>query len=271
MNCPTVMVYVDFDAAARIHLAARLADRFESILIGIAACAPHPPVGRAGLAIPLVLTQDSLDELKGALDQQKDRFRSIAEKGSRQVEWRSALDLPTEFVAREACAADLVIIGRERVSGDPYRSLDPGALLLKVGRPVLMVPTGLDRLHAARVAIAWKDTREARRALSDSLQFLRDAEKVLLVEVRTQHEAHTVRDGLSNAMSYLARHRITTTTALMLQGANVTEELFRVVSTEHIDLLVAGAYGHSRLGEWVFGGVTDALLRNSPVSCLFSH
>ena len=271
MGYPTVMVHVDFDAEARIHLAARLADRFESILVGIAACAPHPPLGRGGLAIPPLVTQDHLDELKGALDQQKDRFRSIAEKGSREVEWRSAVDLPTEFVAREACAADLVIIGRERISGDPYRSLDPGALLLKVGRPVLMVPAGLDRLRADRVVVAWKDTREARRALSDSLPFLRDAEQVLLVEIRVEYEADAVRHVVTNAMNYLARHRITTTTALMLQAANVTEELLRVVSTERIDLLVAGAYGHSRLGEWVFGGVTHDLLRKSPVCCLFSH
>jgi nucleotide-binding universal stress UspA family protein len=274
MAYPTVMVHVDFDAAteARVRLAAGLADRFESILIGVAACAPHPPLVRGGVAIAPLLTEDNLDELKVALDQQEHRFRSIAAKGSRQAEWRSALDLPTEFVAREACAADLIIIGRERLSGDPFRFLDPGALLLRVGRPVLIVPTGLDRLHAKRIAVAWKDTRETRRALSDSLPFLLDAEKVFLVEVvGAEHEAETAQHGVSNAMNYLTRHRITTTVALMLQAANVTDELLRVVRTEHIDLLVAGAYGHSRLGEWVFGGVTRDLLHKSSVCCLFSH
>jgi hypothetical protein len=157
-------------------------------------------------------------------------------------------------LSREACAANLVIIGRERLSADPFRSLDPGALLLPVGRPVLLVPTGLNHLHANRIAVAWKDTREARRALSDSLPFLHDTEKVFLVEVCTEHEAKAVQHRMSNIMNYLARHRITTATALMLQAANVTDELLGVVRKENVDLLVAGAYGHSRLGECVFGG-----------------
>ena len=129
----------------------------------------------------------------------------------------------------------------------------------------------LNHLYANRIAVAWKDTREARRALSDSLPFLHDAEKVFLVEVCTEHEAKAVQHRMSNIMNYLARHHITTATALMLQAANVTDELLGVVRKEDVDLLVAGAYGHSRLGEWVFGGVTHDLLHKSPVCCLFSH
>jgi nucleotide-binding universal stress UspA family protein len=133
------------------------------------------------------------------------------------------------------------------------------------------VPTEIDHLHANRVAVAWKSTREARRALSDSLPFLHDAEKVFLVEVCVEHEAEAVRRRVSNVMSYLARHRITTATALMSHAANVTDELLGIVRKENVDLLVAGAYGHSRLGEWVFGGVTHDLLYKSPICCLFSH
>jgi nucleotide-binding universal stress UspA family protein len=273
MAYPTMMVHVDFEAStkARVHLATSLADRFRSTLLGIAACAPHPSVVRAGLAIPPLATCENPDELKIALDQQEHQFRSIAAKGRCQVKWRSALDLPTEFVAREAGGADLVIIGRERFSGDPFRFLDPGALLLRIGRPVLLVPDGLDQLRASRVAVAWKDTREARRALSDSLGFLHDAEKVFLVEVCAKHEAEIVQQDLSNAIYYLIGHRITTATPLMLPAPDVADELLRIVRTEQIDLLVAGAYGHSRLGEWVFGGVTRDLLRKSPICCLFSH
>jgi nucleotide-binding universal stress UspA family protein len=53
--------------------------------------------------------------------------------------------------------------------------------------------------------------------------------------------------------------------------ASVTDALLRLVHDENIDLLVAGAYGHSRLGEWAFGGVTRGLLTQSPVCCLLSH
>jgi nucleotide-binding universal stress UspA family protein len=273
MAYPTIMVHVGFDAAteARLRLATGLADRFESALIGIAACAPHPPFEPAGVAIVPLSIQDNLDELTNALDQQQHRFRSITANGSRRVEWRSALEPPTEFIVRESYTADLIIIGSEHLPRDPFQSLDPGALVLRVGRPVLMVPNRLDGLRANRIAVAWKDTREARRALSDSLPFLHDAERVFLVEVCAKHEAESVRYGLNDVMNYLTRHHITTTAAVALQAASVTDELLRVVRTENIDLLVAGAYGHSRLGEWVFGGVTRELLHKSPVCCLFSH
>lgn len=273
MTYTTIMVHVDFDAATegRVRLAAGVADRFESRLIGIAAYAPHPPFVRGGIALAPFFTQDNLDELKVALDQQEHRFRSIVSKGSRQVEWRSALDLPTEFLAREARAADLIIIGRQHLFEDPYRSLNPGALLLRVGRPVLVVPNGLDRLRADRIAVAWKDTREARRVLPDSLPFLHDAEKLFLVEIREEPEIEDSEHRVSDVMNYLTRHRVMTSAALMLQAANVTDELLHVVRTKQIDLLVAGAYGHSRLGEWVFGGVTRELLHKSPVCCLLSH
>jgi nucleotide-binding universal stress UspA family protein len=273
MTYATVMVHVDFDAAteSRVRLAAGLADRFQAMVVGIAACAPRLPFARGGVALAPLFTQDNLAELKVALDRQQDRFRSIAAKGSRQVEWRSALDIPTEFLAREARAADLVIIGRRHVLEAPYWSLNPGALLLTVGRPVLVVPNGLDHLDAKRVVVAWKDTREARRVLCDSLPFLRDAEKLFLVEVREELEAEPSHRRVSDVMNYLTRHRITTSAGLTLQAANVTDELFRVVRTKQIDLLVTGAYGHSRLGEWVFGGVTRDVLHKSPVCCLFSH
>ena len=272
MGYPTMMVHVDFDAAteSRVRLATGLADRFEATLIGVAACAPHPPLARGGVGIAPLFTEESVDDLKVALDQLERRFRSIAVNGSRQVEWRSALDCPTEFATREACATDLVIIGRERLSADPFRSLDPGALLLQVGWPVLLVPTGIGRLDAKRVVVACKDTREARRALSDSLPFLHDAEKIFLVEICAEPEAEAVQH-LNNITTYLARHRITTATGLTLQAANVTDELLGIVHKKKADLLVAGAYGHSRLGEWVFGGVTHDLLQKSPICCLLSH
>jgi nucleotide-binding universal stress UspA family protein len=273
MAYATVMVHVDFDPAteARVRLAAGLADRFKSTLIGVAACAPHPPFVRGGVAIAPLFAQDNPDELNAALDQREHRFRSIGAKASRQIEWRSALDLPTEFVAREARAADLIIIGRDHLPGDTYRSLDPGALLLTVGRPVLMVPDGLDRLQVDRVAVAWKDMREARRALSDSLPFLHDAEKVFVVEVCEGHQDERAQRHVSDVVNYLTRHHITTSAGLVLRAENATDELLRIIRTEQIDVVVAGAYGHSRLGEWVFGGVTRDLLRKSPICCLFSH
>jgi len=272
MAYATIMVHVDFDAfEPRVSLAAGLADRFESTFIGIAAYPPEPPFVWGGAGIGPLSTQRNIDELKLALDQQEGQFRSIAMNGRRRIEWRSAIDLPTEFLAREARAADLVVIGGQHPAAHTYPSFDAAGFLIRAGRPVLMVPEGLNRLRTARIVVAWKDTREARRALSDSLPFLHEAEKVFVVQVCEEREAEPARRSVDDVVNYLIRHRITTGAGVVLHAGNVTEGLLHIVHTEQIDLLVAGAHGSSRLGEWVFGGVTRDLLRESPVCCLFSH
>jgi hypothetical protein len=99
------------------------------------------------------------------------------------TEWRTAFESPTEFLASQARAADLLVIGRDRVPGDLYRSVDPGAIVLKAGRPVLVAPTGVGRIELRNVVIAWKNTREAHRALQDALPLLDHAERVSIVGV----------------------------------------------------------------------------------------
>jgi nucleotide-binding universal stress UspA family protein len=172
----------------------------------------------------------------------------------------------------ESRAADLVIIGNERETKDPFRALDPGSLLLKAGRPVLVVPKVVSSLSLRRVAIAWKDAREARRAVLDALPFLQKADSVVIVEVSEDGDTNRSGHPVGDVARYLARHGIEIVTEQARPAkASATEELLRLIRDDDIDMIIAGAYGHSRLGEWVFGGVTRGLLARSPVCCLFSH
>ena len=209
--------------------------------------------------------------MKTLLDQKGDKFLAAVGKLNGRAEWRCGLDFPTEFVAREARAADLIIIGNERENQDPFRALDPGSFLLKAGRPVLVVPKRVASFSPRHVAIAWKDVREARRAVLDALPFLQRAETVMIVEMVESGSDQSF-GGVKDVGAYLARHGVKTV-AERLRPAEVTaaNSLLRVIEDENIDLLVTGAYGHSRLGEWAFGGVTRDLLLESPVCCLFSH
>jgi len=187
------------------------------------------------------------------------------------VEWRSVVGLQADVVAREARAADLVIISNARASRDPFRALDPGSFILKAGRPVLVVPTGVTALRPRRIAVAWKDVREARRAVQDALPFLREAESVMIVEV-SERGGDQVSSRLRDVANYLARHGVATVTERVLPvDATAADSLLRFIADENISLVAAGGYGHSRLGEWAYGGVTRDLLAESPVCCLFSH
>ena len=273
MSYAALMVHVDVDAelGSRVGIAADLAERFRAHLIGVAGWAPMSVFLAEEARNEPTPPEAHLQDMKTLLDQKGDKFLAAVGKLKGRAEWRSGLDFPTEFVAREARAADLIIIGNERENQDPFRALDPGSFLLKAGRPVLVVPKRVASFSPRHVAIAWKDVREARRAVLDALPFLQRAETVMIVEMVESGSEQSF-GGVKDVGAYLARHGVKTV-AERLRPAEVTaaNSLLRVIEDENVDLLVTGAYGHSRLGEWAFGGVTRDLLLESPICCLFSH
>jgi nucleotide-binding universal stress UspA family protein len=248
-----------------------LADRFHATLIGLAACAPRPPLIAADLIAREI--EAEVTAIATELAEKERKFLAVASHPNRKVEWRAAQKPPNDAVADESRAADLIVIGRDRDPSDPFYSLDPGTVLLRAGRPVLVVPPrSVQSLNAKKILIAWQDSREARRAVRDSLPFLAAADEVLLTQVCEQDDSERAKGPVHDVARYLAQHRIGASAGIMLKaGGGVADELIRVAQLEKIDLIVAGAYGHSRLGEWVFGGVTADLLAHSPVCCLFSH
>jgi nucleotide-binding universal stress UspA family protein len=271
MSFAAVMVHVDVEEPRDdlIRLAAGLSSRFRATLIGAAAWKPGPPLtyGIVDTGVGGNLLQLMSDQLA----QVGERFRAVVGSG-RPTEWRAGIDSPTEFLVREARAADLVIIGRDRVPGTLFHTLDPGAAILRAGRPVLVVPSDVDALKAERVVVGWKDTREARRALRDSLPLIRDALSVTIVDIVDFGSEKQAQAHIADVARYLARHHIAITVKTTAYSAeSPASELVRVAQEMNADLIVAGGHGYSRLGEWIFGGVTQGLLAKSPVCCLLSH
>jgi nucleotide-binding universal stress UspA family protein len=150
--------------------------------------------------------------------------------------------------------------------------VEPGTILLRAGRPILVVPDTLARLPLRRVVVACKDTRECRRAVRDALPLLRQAKEVLLVEIGEDASKSQDKRSLADVARYLARHGVVVADEVWRRARGpAATELLELVRAENADLIVAGGYGHSRLGEWIFGGVTHQLLASSPVCCLLSH
>lgn len=271
MSFATLMVHFDGKPASyrRLRLAADLATRFEATLIGIAGRSYLPPFLADGNAA--LQSKDEQQEMAALLAVIGDKFRT-AGKHVAHVEWRGVAADPNNLVAGEARAADLVIVGREQGAGNLYYSLDPSTAVVRMGRPVLLIPDGIETLAARRILIAWKDAREARRAVRDAIPFLQRAERITIVEVCEQGTEAQSQQGLNDLADYLARHEATVSEKACLHTQqSVEHELLRFARDEKADLIVAGAYGHSRLGEWIFGGVTHGLLGSTPVCTLFSH
>ena len=136
-----------------------------------------------------------------------------------------------------------------------------------------MVPPGVAALEGRRVLVAWKDTREARRAVADALPLLSRAEEVLVVEAAPEAEerGQALRRA-DDVAALLAGHGATARgEALEPGGGAVADDLLLAAGRHGADLVVAGGYGHARLREWAFGGVTRDLLARCPVCCLLSH
>ena len=269
----SIMVYVDFDSGSdtRIKIAADWAAKFGAVLIGVAGWLPGREVG-GWFAAELERPEDRIDRISAELNKLGDHFLNLAGRTVPTVEWRGTFHFPREVIAREARAADLVIIASHSVPEDVYHAFDAGTVLISAGRPVLVVPDVVSINVGQRVVVAWKDTREARHAVQSALPYLKIASHIAIVEIAEDVSDTAAHEQLDDVAKYLLRHGIKVSAKSVVHSkGSISDQLKSVAKSERADLIVAGAYGHTRLGEWVFGGVTRGLLHDSEVCCLLSN
>lgn len=275
MSYATLMVYLDLDHSndARLNIAGALAERFEASVIGVAACLQTMPLYFTdGFVADSLIDQDRA-EIEKRLCATEERFRASLAGRAKRIEWRCAMTPPTAYVAEQCRAADLVIIGanRDGRSLDPLRQLVPSDLVTSAGRPILLVPQELEALTANRIVIGWKDTREARRAVSDALPWLQSCEKAIVAEIDEIDAPAFARTRVDDVVAWLGRHGVKASGIVRPLIARAAEELEAIAQQEEADLIVAGAFGHSRFREWILGGVTRDLVTRSPRGVLLAH
>lgn len=214
---------------------------------------------------------------RATLDAQGEAFgkRAKAEGISFEVRTELTREPAAELIARHARYADLVIMGQvdpdDPLTGTPELAED---VLLGSGRPVLMVPyIGALRAPGRRILVAWDAGREAARAVSDALPLLETADKVLVAIVNPQRggQAHGQEPGADIAL-HLARHGVNVDVQVYTQrDLSIGDVLLARIADENVDLMVLGAYGHTRLREMVLGGVTRDMLRTMTVPLFMLH
>jgi nucleotide-binding universal stress UspA family protein len=120
--------------------------------------------------------------------------------------------------------------------------------------------------------VAWKDTREARRAVNDALPLLHKARHVIVVEfIETEDHQATIRSSVDDMANWLVRRGISASAIATKALIGMTDRLFMLAEDEGANVIIAGAYGHTRLNEWIFGGVTRSLLMQKQCCVLLSH
>ena len=274
MEYASLLVHLDLEPSndSRLQIAGQLATRFNAKVIGVTASDPHPAVYAQGIVASGLIAQER-QFLESQMEAAEQRFKSAMESFSVKCEWRQAFEQPAAFIARQSRAADLVItgIGRREILTDPRYVLDPSELVLQIGRPLLIVPPAVQDLSAKRVVVGWKNTRESRRAIWDSLPLLRAAEEVVVATVCEGDAEAAAAASLNDVLGWLQLHHVSAVKRVLISEGDASDALAAIVSDELADLLVSGAYGHSRLGEWIWGGVSQKLLTSSEVCCLMAH
>ena len=265
----TILVHAEAGVVAshRVEVAASLARVFDARLIGVGAQCLDPTLFNGPFTGPAAGEWINFvqDQITKSLAAAQTAFRRDAAEAD--IEWREFQEYPSRALVNVAHAADLIVVSPHG-GRSALEAADPADVMMAAGRPILVVPEGRSHLVGMSIVVAWKNTREARRAVHDARPFLAGAERIAIVAVGP--DAH--HGGAEATARYLAGHGVAATTHLLPgSGLNAAEELLRFAEREGADLLVMGAYGHSRLREWVFGGVTRDILRTTPLCCLMSH
>jgi nucleotide-binding universal stress UspA family protein len=272
----TLMVHLELGRlhAGLLQIAGDLAQQLHAGVIGIAACQPLQIVYGDGYVSGDLINQDR-EEIEKEIKEAEAGFRSALQTRVKTLEWRSTgtAALLSDYLARETRSADLLITGvASGASVDAARRVNTGDLVMQVGRPVLIVPAAADKLKLERVVIGWKDTRQTQRAVFDALPLLKKAVHVAIVEIATEEELPAARTHLDDVVNWLKRHGVAAEPFASPSTGDDAAGLNAIAQEQGADVLVAGAYGHSRLREWALGGVTsDLLLRPEDRCSLVSH
>lgn len=257
---------------AVLSVARELASRLRAGVIGVAACRPIEVVC-ADLSIPARLFDEDRKQCARQWSDAEQEFRSALAASVHRLEWRERATLRplADELAHEARSADLVLVGAAFERADSTRSPDMGDLVMNVGRPVLIVPSTTSRKIPKRVLIGWKDTREAHRAIADSIPLLQAAEDVVLGGIASAGEVEQTRCQMAEVAAWLKLHGIVARIETVLaRGANASQ-FDHLADDVDADLIVIGAYGHLRQSQWVLGGVTETVLHETGRPTLLSH
>ncbi|WP_339071782.1 universal stress protein [Methylovirgula sp. 4M-Z18] len=276
MTYTSLMAHVDPEAekSAILDISVDLAKLFDAKVIGVAACQPLQLVYAHGYVPPEIIDQNQID-MEKMLKQAGAQFYAAMQGRAPRYEWRASVtvDALANYFAGQSGTADLFITQRasHQNAFDRPQHLNLGDFVMRSGRPVLIIPPDASRVALDHVVVAWKETREARRAIADAIPLLGKARRVTIATIVPEEEENSAQMGLEDIVGWLKGHHVKADSRVLTAAGRDTDMLADFLLEQQADLVVAGAYGHNRLREWVFGGMTADLLLSSGYSVLLSH
>jgi nucleotide-binding universal stress UspA family protein len=198
------------------------------------------------------------------------QYVTDAERRSGQtIEWRAPEGELVETALLHSRYADLIVVGQ---SGNGGTGDLPETFVMGSGRPVLIVPhSGAFSRPMERILVAWNSTREATRALHEAIPVLAAAKSSIVMEINPKSN-HPRRIAGADIAQHLARHGVKAeVSSTVADDTDVGEVILSRAADLGADCIVMGAYGHSRLREFAFGGATRQILESMTVPVFMAH
>lgn len=264
------------DARRVLDWVAPLAQAWGAHVVGVHA-EPFPIAYSSAIGFPDVAVIETATEAAEERTKQIEALFAAQMKASGQShDWHSSRSFSGDSAyagAAIARAADLVVIAQRNPDWTAEDASGVEGVLYEAGRPVLVVPhSGAMTSRFSRILIAWNGSREAARAAFDALPLILEAEATEIFVVDPPEEGDDVEASASDLAAALSRHGAEVAVASEASTGRHVEEVIRDrVAATGADLLVLGAYSHSWLRQFLFGGLTRTVLQSAPVPCLMSR
>lgn len=273
MPIKTILLHMSNDErhGARLDVAVSLAKRFDAYVDVLYIATPvHMPAAVTGRGASYAYIAEATAIAHEKAEAIEHEVRQALKDCS--YSWEVVEGDHEELLATRATYSDLAVITQSHPAHVEDRVLlhVPDRLPLDAPCPALVLPyDGTPAGFGRHVVVAWKNTREAGRALRDALPFLQAAEKVTVLTIDPPgHKGDSGRDP----MIFLERHGVRSQhKSEVHRGGDIGETILARAEEMGADLLVMGAYGHSRLREMVLGGATRTILQHMKVPVLMSH
>lgn len=276
MSYKTLLVHVDSGqrAAVRLELALELARQSGAHLVGLHAISVPRLPAYAAVEGGERVREYQLKAMAELAARAKATFERVTgPSGHPSLEWRESQADVAEIVPLHARYADLVVLGQgNEADGSGVESDFVDRVLLAAARPVLIVPyAGRFTEVGSRVLVGWNASPEATRAVTDAMPLLARAAEVNVVAFNPQGAPHGEMPGADIAL-FLARHGVNVTVSHE-RGTDIDAGnlLLSRAADMDVNLLVMGAYGHSRMQELILGGATRTILQSMTMPVLMSH
>lgn len=263
----------DHRSVEKLDISLALAKRFKASVTALYTM-PYPmPPYYMGEFVPATFYQEISEEQKLAATRTKAALEEAAAKVDVAVRWVEAEQDPEAALRLLGRTCDIVVVGQPDPGSSPLDEgtlVSPGDLALGLGRPVLVVPyVGHYATTGNKVTVAWNGSREAARAVHDALPILQDAK---VVEILMVNPTPDVSASAASLIQHLLHHGISSrTNKAVVDDIEDGEAILSALADAGADLLVMGAYGHSRVQEMVLGGASRSILDSMTVPVLLSN